>query len=78
MRSLGSVCIIVTGWTAGVIFPVGVRDFFFSTASRPSLGHTQSGDFNPGGKVTGGETDILPPSSAEVKNSGTTLPHLHT
>jgi hypothetical protein len=46
MRSQDSSVGIVTGWTAGVIFPVEAKIVLFSTASRPALGPTQSGGFS--------------------------------
>jgi hypothetical protein len=54
----------------GVRVPVGVKDFLFSTSSRPVLGPTQPsvqwvpGSLSPGVKR---EADHLPPASAKVK-----------
>jgi hypothetical protein len=72
-----------TGWTTRVRFPA-VQDFFFSTASRPTLGPTQPpiqlvpGALSLGVKRQGPEADHSPPSSAEVKNYGgiPPLPHM--
>jgi hypothetical protein len=54
--------------------------FFFSTASRPTLGPTQSpiqwvpGALSPGVKQWGHEANHSPPSSAEVKKDGAIPP----
>jgi hypothetical protein len=60
-----------------------VKNFLFSTSSRPALGPTQSpiqwvpGALSPGVKLQGREADHLPPTSAEVKNTWiyTSTPH---
>jgi hypothetical protein len=62
------------GWS-GVRVPAGAGNFLFTTASRPTLGPTQSpiqwvpGDLSLGVKPSGREADHSPPSSAEVKNA---------
>jgi hypothetical protein len=59
-----------------VKFPVGARDFSFSTASGLALEPTQPpiqwvpGALSPGVMRPGCEADHLPPSSAEVNNGG--------
>jgi hypothetical protein len=71
-----------TGWTAGVPFPAGERDF--SLVSRPALGPIQPHIQRiPGAlfmlvKRPGPEADHSPPSSAEVKNGGAISPLPHT
>jgi hypothetical protein len=58
--------------------------FLFSVISRLALGPTQPsiqwvpGALFPGVKWQGHEADHVPPSSAEVKNSGTIPPLPHT
>jgi hypothetical protein len=58
--------------------------FLFSTPPRLALGPNQPparwlpGAVSPELKLTGREADNSPPSSAEVKNDGTTPPLLHT
>jgi hypothetical protein len=53
--------------------PGRVKDFVFSTSSRPALGSTQppiqgvSGDLSPKVKRPGREADHSPPASADVK-----------
>jgi hypothetical protein len=70
---------IVTDWAAGIRLPA--RGFFsFAIAFRPPLGPTQPpvqrahGSLSPGIKRPGREIDHSPPSSAEIKNDGVTLP----
>jgi hypothetical protein len=52
-----------TGWTPEVQFPVGSRDFLYSTPYGPALGSTQpptrsvSGDSSQGIKPLGREAD---------------------
>jgi hypothetical protein len=64
--------------------PGTARSFFYSTASRPTLGPTQpplqwvQGNLSPGVNRLGRETDHSPPSSAEVNNGGTIPPLPHT
>jgi hypothetical protein len=71
------------GWTAGVRFLAGAKDFLFSTAPRPALGpHPASyplgtGALSPGVKRLGREADHSPPSSAEIENGGA-IPPLST
>jgi hypothetical protein len=71
------------GWTAGVQFPIGARNFFYSTASRPALGPTQTsiqwvpGILSSALKLPGREKDHSPPFSAEVKNGGAIHPLSH-
>jgi hypothetical protein len=71
-----------TDWTARVQFPA-MQDF-----SLPHSIHTDSvspglisswyqGALSPGVKQQGCESDLLPPSNAEVKKSGATPPRLH-
>jgi hypothetical protein len=78
MRSRNSVVGIATGYGLDdrgvrVRVPVGVKNFLFSTASRPALGPTQPpiqwvpGALSPGIKRQGRETDRSSPTSAEVK-----------
>jgi hypothetical protein len=51
----------------GVLVPV-VKNFLFSTSSRPALGTTQpSIQWAPGVKWLGCEADHSPPASTEVK-----------
>jgi hypothetical protein len=55
----GSSVGIATGWTVGVRFSTGARDFIFSTVSRWALGLTQhlfngTGGSFPGSKTLGG------------------------
>jgi hypothetical protein len=54
---------------AGVRFPVGTRDFFYSIVFRPTLGPTQwvPGALSPGIKQLGLKADHSLPSSAVVK-----------
>jgi hypothetical protein len=60
--------------------PGVVKNFLFSTSSRPALGSTQppiqwvSGPLSPGAKRQGREADHSPPSSAEVKKIGSIHP----
>jgi hypothetical protein len=67
---------VATGWTAGVRFSSGLRDCFYSTASRLVMGLTQppiqwvQRALSPVLKRPGHETDHSPPSSAKVKNDG--------
>jgi hypothetical protein len=69
------------GWTARVRFPA-VKDFYFSTASRLTLGPTQSptqrvpGTLSPGVKRHGRLANHSPPSSTEVKKKGGAIPPL--
>jgi hypothetical protein len=55
--------------------PGGGKTFFFSMASRPALGSTQSpiqwepGAFSPGVKQPGREADHSPATSAEIKKT---------
>jgi hypothetical protein len=71
------------GWTAGVRFPAGARDFSLLSVQTHSRVHPASypvgnrGSF-PGGKVAGHEADHSPPSSAKVKNGGAIPPLPHT
>jgi hypothetical protein len=59
----------------GVLVPVGVKNFYLSTSSRPALGSTQPpiqlvpGAFSPGIKRPGREADHSPPTNAEVKKT---------
>jgi hypothetical protein len=54
----------------------GRGKIFLFTASRPALGPTQPSiqwvpvALSPGVKLSAGETDHSPPTSAEVKNGG--------
>jgi hypothetical protein len=77
-RSRDSVVGIATGYGLGrprgrSSSPCWVKNFLFSTSSRPALGPTQPsiqwvpGDVFPGVKRQGRETDHSPPASAEVK-----------
>jgi hypothetical protein len=55
--------------------------FLFSTSSRPVVAHPASRPMIPGAfslrvKWPGGEADLSPPSSAEVKNGGA-VPYLY-
>jgi hypothetical protein len=51
--------------------PGGVKNFPFSTSSRPALGPTQPPIQRlPGVKRPGREADQSPPSAGEVKNEG--------
>jgi hypothetical protein len=58
----------------GVPSPGRIKNFFFSTSPRPSLGPTQppiqrvTGAFTPGVDRPGLEADHSPPTSAKVKN----------
>jgi hypothetical protein len=71
------------GWTTGVRFPAGARDFVFSTESRLDLGPNQCpikcvlGALPLHIKRPGLEADDSSPSSAEVKNSGIIIPLPH-
>jgi hypothetical protein len=68
---------LATGWTAEgrSSNPGGVKNFGFSTASRPALRPTQPpiewvpGALHPGVKRPGREADNSPPTSAEVKKT---------
>jgi hypothetical protein len=68
----------------GVRVPVRSRIFFFSKSSRPALGSTQPPiqcvprAVSSGVKRPGREADHSPPTSAEVKESGSIHPLLHT
>jgi hypothetical protein len=70
-------------WSAGVQFPVGARDFLFSTESRPALGPPQlpikwvPGSLSPGVKRQVREDDHSPLSSVGVKNGENISPLLH-
>jgi hypothetical protein len=64
---------IRAGWQMGRSSSPGrVKNFYFSTSSRPSLGSTQPpirwvpGDLSPGVKRSGREADHSPPASAEI------------
>jgi hypothetical protein len=61
-----------TGWTTGIEFPAGARDFIYAAVSRPALGPTQP----PIQWIRGAEPEVdhSPLSSAEVKNDGTVPP----
>jgi hypothetical protein len=62
------------GWTAGLQFPVGARDFFF-TASELVLGPIQPPiQWVPGAKRPERLADHIPPSSAQFKNGGAIPP----
>jgi hypothetical protein len=50
----------------GIRVPGGVKDFNFSTSSRPALGLNQ---WVPGVKRPESEADHSPPGSAEVKKT---------
>jgi hypothetical protein len=60
---------------SSIRLPVGVGNFFFTTASRTALGPTQPpiqwvpGALSTGVKRPGREADHSSPSSAEVKNA---------
>jgi hypothetical protein len=75
-----SLVFIATGWTAGVLFPAGERNFLYSTPPRPALGPTPPplqwvlGAVSPGVKRQGCEADFSAPSSVEVKNGGAIPP----
>jgi hypothetical protein len=75
---MDSVVGIATGYRmddqdVGSSSPGRVKNFIFSTLSRPSRGPTQPpiqwvpGALSPGVKRQGREADHLPPTSAEVK-----------
>jgi hypothetical protein len=55
--------------------PGGIKNFLFSTSSRPALGPTQPpiqwvpGALSSGANLQGREADQSPPASAEVKNT---------
>jgi hypothetical protein len=74
---------ISTGWTARVRF-LTVQDFYFLHRIQTGSGaHPASYPKLQGGSVLGvnrprSEANHLPPSSAEVKNSGAIPPHPHT
>jgi hypothetical protein len=65
---------IDTGWTTGVRFPAGTRDFSLHHSVKTGSGVTQlpiqwvPGALSPGVKRPGREADDSPPSSTEVKN----------
>jgi hypothetical protein len=65
-------------------FRQGQEIFLFSITSKPALGPTQPpvqwvpGPASPELKRQGREADLSPRSSAEIKNSWTILPFLHT
>jgi hypothetical protein len=79
-----SVQLLTMGWTAGVRFPSGVRDFsiLYSVqigsgvhpASYPIFTRGSSPEVN----LPGREADHSPPASDEVKNGGAILPLLNT
>jgi hypothetical protein len=64
--------------------PGKVKNFLFSTSSRPTLGPTQPpiqwvlGALSPGLKKPGREADHLPPTRVEVKQHGSIHPLPHT
>jgi hypothetical protein len=67
------------GWTAGVRFPAGTKDFLFSTASRPALERTKPSIQRVlGVKRPGRDDNQSLPSSAQVKNGGAMPPLPHT
>jgi hypothetical protein len=71
------------GWMTGVRFPVGGKRFFSiriqtGSQAQPTSYPMGTGGSFPGIKRPGGDTDHSPPSSAEVKNSGTIPPLPHT
>jgi hypothetical protein len=57
----------------GIKSPGGVKNFLYSTSSRPALGSTQlpmqwvPGAFSSGVKRPGREADHSPPANADVK-----------
>jgi hypothetical protein len=58
----------LNGREFGVGVPMGVKDFLFSTSSRPAPGFTQpSIQWVPGLKRPEREADYSPPTSIEVK-----------
>jgi hypothetical protein len=74
----------VTGWTAGVWLPAGIRDLYLLHSAQTGSGaHAASysvgtGGFFPGVKRPGPEADHSPPSSVEDKNDGAIHPLLYT
>jgi hypothetical protein len=61
---------IVTGRQRGrSSSPCRVKNFLFSTSSRPAVGPTQPGALSPGVKRPGREADCSPPASAEVNKT---------
>jgi hypothetical protein len=66
---------MATGYELGFDSQRGLGIFLFSTASRPTLGSTQSpiqwvpGAFSQRVKRSGREADRSPPSSVEIKNA---------
>jgi hypothetical protein len=79
MKSRDSSVCIATGWTAGVRFPAGARDFsiLHSSGAHPASYAMGTGDDFPWVKRPGREADHSPPSSAEVKNGGAIPPLSH-
>jgi hypothetical protein len=69
-----------TGWTAGVLFPVGARDFCLLHSFQTCSGaHPMGTDgLSPGVKRQGREADHSPPSSTEIKNYVGMPPLPHT
>jgi hypothetical protein len=64
-----------TGWTAGVRFPLRVRDVLFSKGSRSALWSTQPPILWLGVvKRNRHEANHSPPFNAEVKNGGVMSP----
>jgi hypothetical protein len=64
---------IATGWTTGVRFPAGARDFnLLCNVQTGSGAHPASypGALSPGVERPGRQADHSPPSSAEVENGG--------
>jgi hypothetical protein len=64
------------GWTAGVQFPEGARDF---TSPRPAVVTTQPPiQLVPGALSRGGKANKSPPSSSYIKNDGAIPPLPHS
>jgi hypothetical protein len=72
------------GWTAGVQFPVGARDFSLlhsvqtNAGAHPASYPMRIGTVSPGIKWPLCEADHSPPSSSKVKNGGAATLPCHT
>jgi hypothetical protein len=64
-------------WATGVRFPAVIRDFLYSTVSRPAVGpQWVVGALSLGVNRPGREADNSPSSGADVENGGAISPLL--